>query len=1188
LPPDDSPAPLAHPIVLGAFEIQRFLGRGGMGVVWLGQHREQGVPVAIKVLPQRLAREPLQLAAFRDEVRRVAQFTHPGIVVVFDYGDVPAAAAEASRSSVENTPHDDLALEEGSPYLVMEFCERGSLADRPRPLPWNEIRSNLLALLDALAHAHARGVVHRDVKPANVLFAVDDSGRSLMKLTDFGISLAAMEDEEGHRVDAAGTLPYMAPEQFSDWRDQGPWTDLYALGCVAFEMATGEVPFRAETAVAFISQHLFKSPPPMKTGADVPPDFEAWVSRLLAKEPVDRFACAADAAYALTRLPESSRQPQHSTAHQLTTLVFSEWLETVPFDDGMESENTAEAAATLLNGAAGSDDDDAREPVAALPAPLPSTWRQDNPARAPMKLIGAGIGLYEWRTVPLVGREDERHRAWQALMRVTASRHAEAIFLRGQAGYGKSRLAEWIAQRAAEVGAVTVVLRADNGPIQGPNHGLGHGLSQFLRCGGLDSAALLARISSVLEAKGAGDEYDAAALTEIMAGDGTSGVRFNSPRERYVVMRRLLRLLSPDRPLLLWLEDVHWGRDDLGFVHHLLAEPHESPLPLLVLATVRDDLLPERPVELDLVNELLGIDERVDAVDIGPLGWDEQDELMQHLLHLEGKLANRVRKRTGGNPLFAVQLVGDWIRRGVLQVGRTGFELAPGEKAEIPTQIHKLWSGKIEQVLDGLPSGASEALHVAAALGREVDRVEWQRACAVLGAGAPPALTEALLDAHLFEPRPDGWAFCHGMLRESIRHVAAASGRWQPVNLACAEALGDGAAVRGTAERMGRHLVEASQLEDSLGPLLQGANENLGVSDYRTADDLLDLGERCLRQLDVPQDDERWARGWLARIRVLVCVGDFERAASLAAQCAESARRFRWREIYPKALRLQGNTRLKQGQLGLAETVLVRAQMEAMRAGQQYGEAQCLLNLATISRMLGDLERAREHGEEALAVFEQLEDPMGIAETLSELGNVQLAAGDLIAAEDHLRRGLKRFEQIGYPYGIASTRNSLGDILRSSKRLDDAEAEYREVLLICERIGEAERVVPMLNQALLQLELRRFDDAEALLTRGLRIVEAEGRRHLQAYFHSALLACSAHCGDWIGWDAHIVAAEALVAETGARDADIAEVAELAGQLAARAGEQERAARAYQFVHAQWAAIGREDRAQDITQRLHGV
>ena len=148
-----------------------------MGEVWRGRHRDQDVAVAVKIVTAQHARAAEFRAVFRNEVRAVAAMQHPKVVMVFDYGEIPPEVAEVS----------DGALVAGCPYLVMEWASSGNLR-KHRIDSWFTLRSILIDLLDALAHAHARGVIHRDMKLGNVLLCSAEDPRPGLKLADFGLA----------------------------------------------------------------------------------------------------------------------------------------------------------------------------------------------------------------------------------------------------------------------------------------------------------------------------------------------------------------------------------------------------------------------------------------------------------------------------------------------------------------------------------------------------------------------------------------------------------------------------------------------------------------------------------------------------------------------------------------------------------------------------------------------------------------------------------------------------------------------------------------------------------------------------------------------------------------------------------------------------------------------------------------
>jgi serine/threonine protein kinase/tetratricopeptide (TPR) repeat protein len=280
-------------IRLGPFLLERPIARGGMAEVWRGVHEREELPVAVKVLTGPRARDPAFVGALKNEIHAVARLNHPGVILVYDRGSVDAAAAAASAGR----------LVEGSPWFAMEMCTHGALSPRRFPLPWPTTRTLLLSLLDALAHAHARGVIHRDLKPGNVLLCAPTDPRPGLKLSDFGIAhpLGVLADDAG-RDAHSGTPRYMAPEQFTGTaRALGPWTDLYAVGCLAWQLAVGQAPFSGD-ALRLAVAHCHDPVPPMGDRPGYPDGYEAWVLRLLEKEPRHRYTAAADAAWGLLQL----------------------------------------------------------------------------------------------------------------------------------------------------------------------------------------------------------------------------------------------------------------------------------------------------------------------------------------------------------------------------------------------------------------------------------------------------------------------------------------------------------------------------------------------------------------------------------------------------------------------------------------------------------------------------------------------------------------------------------------------------------------------------------------------------------------------------------------------------------------------------------------------------------------------
>ena len=255
----------------GRYRLIREIARGGMAAIWEAQDALLDRRVAVKLLHPQYADDPEFLERFRREARAAARLSHPNIVPIYDVGEDPETRA---------------------PFIVMELVEGGNLKDRIRraaPLSDREIRSIGATLAATLEYAHGKGLIHRDVKPQNVLMGEDGRPR----LTDFGIAEALASSGLTRTGAVMGSVHYIAPEVVRG-RKAVPQSDVYSLGTVLYEMATGRVPFEAETDLAIALAHVEQTPPaPRALNAHLAPELERTILRSLAKSPEQRFGSAA-------------------------------------------------------------------------------------------------------------------------------------------------------------------------------------------------------------------------------------------------------------------------------------------------------------------------------------------------------------------------------------------------------------------------------------------------------------------------------------------------------------------------------------------------------------------------------------------------------------------------------------------------------------------------------------------------------------------------------------------------------------------------------------------------------------------------------------------------------------------------------------------------------------------------------
>ena len=256
----------------GRYRLDSLIAAGGMGEVWRAYDETLGRPVAVKLMHSQLSHDPGFLARFRAEARHTAALSHPGIATVYDYGEA-TSPDQATRA-----------------YLVMQLVEGHSLhelLEQSGRLPAERTLDIVAQVAAALHVAHTAGVVHRDVKPANLLVRPDGS----VVVTDFGIARSV--HATGNLTvtgQVMGTAAYLAPEQ-AEGKPASSATDVYSLGIVAYQCLAGRRPFEADSPVATALAHLREAPPPLPP--DVPPPVRTVVERAMAKNPADRFASAA-------------------------------------------------------------------------------------------------------------------------------------------------------------------------------------------------------------------------------------------------------------------------------------------------------------------------------------------------------------------------------------------------------------------------------------------------------------------------------------------------------------------------------------------------------------------------------------------------------------------------------------------------------------------------------------------------------------------------------------------------------------------------------------------------------------------------------------------------------------------------------------------------------------------------------
>ena len=1179
--------PTTSPAVvqIGAFVLDKPLGEGAMGEVWRAHHEDLGVAVAVKIVTTVAVDERSELlrASLRREVKAMAQLRHPNVASIIDQGVISEVVAKQSAGR----------FVAGSPYYVLELAAGGTLTEAidDEQLDWPAARATLLDLLDGLAHAHAHGVVHRDLKPDNVLdFERAAPHPRHWKLVDFGIVHSMNEEHPARLQLVCGTPAYMAPEQIlGEWRDFGPWTDLYALGVTAYEMVTGEQPFWSESLEGLIRQHLSAPVPEMTPMFAVPVGFSEWIMCLLQKSPLQRFPHAADARAVLLELPDPSEgEPPRVERVTKPPARAQETIDTQEAIATMLAATMEQAPLTAFEGDMGPPSESSSPTETLLAAwpinlreratfsagrfALPPTemtfWTEDVDRAEAEALATSSVALVGFRAAPFVGRASERGVAWQALQRVRDSGQPEALVLEGTAGAGKSSLAAWLCRRFDEIGAAQV-LAATHSQGGGSSDGLIPMLERALRCRGLDHEGVTERISNLTDASSGLAEQ----LAGLLIGAG-SEQRAPSQNDRFLTIRDYLTLIAQERPVVLWIDDAQWGLDALGLVRFLVEHSHN---PILCILTVRSEALLDAPAARDMLKELAALS-TARTLRLEALSDRRMHQLIAGRLSLDPGLAKTIAKHSHGNPLYVVQLLDEWVETGVLTATDAGYVVRSGVTPELPADLHAIWAERVAHLLKGAPHGSETAIHLAALLGLEVVRTHWLSACDKAGVRASPDLVATMVEQGLAIWTDGGFRFVHGLLRDSIVRLARGP-HWKQLHGWCAAALqGDERARRQIAGRLGRHLMQSGDMEAALAPLLRGAEVAFQRADVDEAFALLDLRRSILSNMG-PQGVVSSVENLTLRGTICTHTGRHDDAVAYLEEAQATAEAHGLVRPLAEALLAATVHYRNYHQSERAQTLVRQALGLFESLGDASQAAWCRLHLGHILTNSASTDRTQPLYADAFAVFHTLDDRAGMAQCQRGLGWLRHAEGELDKAAEHFAHAHRLLLGLGHQVHAMQVLNDLGDLQRSRGELDEAEANYRSILELFESIGHVNGPIVRLNLVMVHLAHRNYVRAKAMLTPMLAALEHDP--YLQAAVHSQLLVCAAGLADWAAWDAHFAHVQTWFREAVDVEADDALAVHQAVMLALVSSARVRGLAAVELAVDLWRRLGRPEQIAEL-------
>ncbi|MBI2570212.1 MAG: tetratricopeptide repeat protein [Candidatus Schekmanbacteria bacterium] len=1024
----------------GRFRLEERLGMGGMGIIWRARHEESGQLAAVKTVT---GVEPGIVGGIRREIRALAALDHPGIVRILEHGiqdGVPWYAMAWLHGETLSTycgrelswAHTEAATPrmtlgglqtEAAPAAVLaprleaakagvsaplaaapELLQRGGENRQPSCDRLRRSLGIVHALCGTLAYVHGEGLVHRDLKPQNVMVLA--GGRPV--LIDFGLSGAFHSAGGRDRLEQApalaGTFAYMAPEQILgevvDAR-----ADLYAVGCILYELVTGTVPFPGEAASA-MAQHLTRAPiPPRLLVTDLDPALDELIRHLLEKEPRRRVGHAGVIAAELEQL-------------------------------GLAGEGSGDGSGGDSGDGDGGETGDGRG-WSRAPAPLPYLYRSR-----------------------CLGREAALEELGQLLDEAGAGRGA-VVCISGESGMGKTRLLHEIGRRCA-FERVTFLFGSCLPGRQAALDGLREPLRQLADLCRSRSQAQRDELLGPRARSLAAYEPAFADLAPVTATPtAAAGTALGAEAGRlalYADLAEVLGALSADRTVVLALDDSD-AADSLtaGFLSYVaergIAEGHR----LLVLTTSNsggeDGRWGRRGPAVCAGIRYLALSALEDRAVTQMVGD------MLALDPVPAVFGSFLARLAGGNPYFAAEYLRMAMEIGTLWRDRTGvWQIGEPSSAEatadclanlpMPTRLAELVLGR----LAALGDREIEMSRMVALLGGEASLALLATALGLAESALLDTLDQTVRRGILTDDGQGRVRFVHAQARALSLSALPDSDRralHRRLGAAIESVFSDCLAAH--AADLARQWDAAEERERCVPWYLVAARQARSRHAYEEA-------RTCyLRYLELAGAGERAtlvAVGNELAGTVLWVLGRSEEALALLEQSLGVARELGAADLEAETLRALGRVHWRRGELDRAESLWAAALVLARGLGDRLGEGMALGNLGILYHNRGRHKDAQHCYEQAFALAHGAGDRHGEATSLGNLAILAHERSEDEKAEGLSRRALAAFRALGDRLGEGVTLGNLADLARNQGRVDEARALYEAALRLYREVGD--------------------------------------------------------------------------------------------------------------------------------------